>query len=320
LWPDKYEGNSSIVSFSTYTKGDNNLAVIHVRHIRTALNKFYDGKIDLSDVQGKSPEELENFYLTRALAAYTVYFLAESSIDDSAHTVTDSFEDNGIDAIKYDPSTNTLWLIQSKWIKSGNGCPDTGEVQKFVSGVKDLINEKWDRFNDKIRGKESEVESALDDYNLRIKLVLAYTGGLLSKHQKRPIDDLLNELNSPSEIAEFINYSLKSIHKAVVTLSQGEAISFELPLYQWGHIESPRQIFYGHTSCADLANIWAQYEQRFENLDVSVSEDQIKQKTVIALAKIIEVIEQDYSDAMVGRLFYNYTKTKDIVSKATGRI
>lgn len=238
------------------------MSVIHVRHIKKALNALYDGKIDLNDVQERSQTDIENHFLSRALAAYAIYFLAEASIEDSANSVVDTFDDNGIDAIKYDPTTSSLWLIQSKWIHSGNGCPEAGDVQKYVAGIKDLINAKWDRFNNKVRAKESEIEAALDDFNLRIKLVLVYTGGNLSEHQERPIADLLSELNDTSEIAEFIGYSLQNIHKAVVTLSQGESINFEIPLYQWGHVESPKQLYFGYANCSDLAGIWADFGQR----------------------------------------------------------
>jgi hypothetical protein len=138
------------------------VSIIHVNQIRAQIEKLFGGKIDLSDADGaKDPAFVESFFLTRALAAYAVYYLAQSSIEDAAAAVTDGGDDNGIDAIHYDSIENRLYVVQSKWIHSGTGEPENGDVKKFISGIKDLCNFSFDRFNKKVQAKQVAVAQAL---------------------------------------------------------------------------------------------------------------------------------------------------------------
>jgi hypothetical protein len=38
-----------------------------------------------------------NYFLTRALAAYAVYYLSQAEVDLAAKSITDGYDDNGID-------------------------------------------------------------------------------------------------------------------------------------------------------------------------------------------------------------------------------
>ena len=77
--------------------------------------------------------------------------------------------DNGIDLIHYDVGQERLYLVQSKWNASGNGSPAVGDVQKFIQGIKDLVNLRFDRFNGKVQRLERQITAALD--NVRVGTV-----------------------------------------------------------------------------------------------------------------------------------------------------
>ncbi len=64
------------------------MSVIHVNQIRAQIEKLYKGKIDFPDVSATG-NHLDNFFLTRGLAAYTVQFLAATDEDGAAASVTD---------------------------------------------------------------------------------------------------------------------------------------------------------------------------------------------------------------------------------------
>ena len=51
------------------------MSVIHLNQIKAALKNKYEGKIDLTD-QKKEAENYEDFFFTRALAAYAIQFNA----------------------------------------------------------------------------------------------------------------------------------------------------------------------------------------------------------------------------------------------------
>jgi len=151
------------------------MSVIHVNQIRAQIKKLYEGKIDLSDVNA-SGSDLDNFFLTRGLAAYSVQFLAATDVDGAATSVTDGGGDNGIDALYYDDTEKVLYLVQAKWIHSGVGEPDNGEVKKFVAGVRDLFNMRFERFNQKINSKRDIVVKALNDPYTKYVVAVSYTG------------------------------------------------------------------------------------------------------------------------------------------------
>ena len=87
----------------------------------------------------------------------------------------DGADDNGIDALYYSPLSNQMILVQSKFSKDGKGEPVLGDVSKYVNGVRDLINLRFERFNKKIRAKESIIEQALSNYETHYIIILIDT-------------------------------------------------------------------------------------------------------------------------------------------------
>ena len=53
---------------------------------------------------------------------------------DAAHAVVDGFEDNGIDAIYYDPHEQLLYMVQSKWIQRERGTWTAERYRSLFSG------------------------------------------------------------------------------------------------------------------------------------------------------------------------------------------
>ena len=159
------------VNFCTFTS----MSVIHVNQIRNQVERFFTGIVDLRDVEKASPEMKEAFFLTRGLAAYAIHYLSGVEPKEAALAVTDAGDDNGLDAILFHEQNKRLYLVQSKWIKNGSGEPDNGEIKKFVAGVRDLFNLRFDRFNKHIKAKQSIVSQALNDPGTRYEIVVAHT-------------------------------------------------------------------------------------------------------------------------------------------------
>jgi hypothetical protein len=116
-----------------------------------------------------------------------------------------------------------------------------------------------DRFNKKVQDKENEILEALEDPLVKLKIVLTFTGkDGLSEHNQRIIDDLLEELNDPTELAIFSRFSLKQSHKSLVGIMEGQPIKADLILSNWGKVEEPYFAIYGTINGSDIANIWAE--------------------------------------------------------------
>ncbi len=236
------------------------MSVIHLNQIRNHITELLSGKLDMSDVGGKMSEDL---FLTRALAAYAVHFLSQVDPNIVGASVTDGGNDNGLDAIYYDEGERRLYLVQSKWIKKGKGEPDYGAVKKFIGGVTDLFNLRFDKFNDKIKSKKLDVLKALNDPYSKYTLVIAYTSiDGLAEPAQGDLQALIDDLNDASEVVELCVLKQQDLHKSLTLSVSGDPITLELQLRHWGKIDEPYPAYYGQVCATQIAEWWSLYHTR----------------------------------------------------------
>ncbi|MDF5709391.1 MAG: hypothetical protein PUP90_17435 [Nostoc sp. S4] len=177
------------------------MSEIHLRQIKSYLQKTFNGLIDLSDYQNKSETDKELIFLTRSLAAFTLMVLADISPQEASKSIIDGGQDNGIDSIYFDRRDKIMYILQSKWKQDSKGSIKTDEVMKFTRGFKDLVNARYERFNSKFNNKTKDIEEALNDAGTSFEIILTYSGQTpLADEPKREIDDLLGEMNDPIDI------------------------------------------------------------------------------------------------------------------------
>lgn len=238
------------------------MSVIHVGHIRTSLLGRFGGIVDLSDVEQVPPDQKESFRLTRSLAAFAVAELGGLDDAPAAQTVTDGPQDNGIDAVYFDSAEHTCFLVQAKWIGSGNGSVELGEALKFIKGVRDLLEAKFDQFNVKMSRHQDKVFAALSDATAKFTLVLAYTGEqAISTDVQKPFDELLTEMNSPTEVMTLRVLKQADLHSIVASGAVGVAVDLEVMLHNWGLVKEPYVAYYGQVAVSDIVT-WGQYGTR----------------------------------------------------------
>ncbi len=235
---------------------------ISVNRIKTHLNKTFQGKIDLNDLANKAEEDRQKNFLSRALCSYALTIVAAATVEDAGNAITDGFDDNGIDAIYFDNQSKDLWLVQSKFIESGSGGVDTGDIEKFAKGIKRLVNKEYSKFNDKVKKKQDEVEEALDDASVKIQILFAYTGKQLSSHNKDSVLDLLKDLNDTEEIVFFTEFNIDKAYKSLETGIRSAPIIEDVLVSNWGHMEEPFKSYYGQMTGAGLGALWTKYGRR----------------------------------------------------------
>ncbi|WP_193194387.1 hypothetical protein [Nostoc sp. MG11] len=229
---------------------------LQLTHIKNKLYETLTGLIDIADHQNKPDAEKQKVLLSRGYAAYSLMSLASVEPEIAAQAIVDGYRDNGIDAIYYDESEKIFWIVQSKWIESGNGEPDSGEIHKFIQGIKDIIDFKFEKFNPKVKNKQIVIEKALADYSVKVKIILAYSGTKLGNNNRQIISKLLEENNEASELFFWETFSLYEAHKALSASLEGKPVNTDLNLTSWGQIEEPYQAIYGQIDAQTLAEIW----------------------------------------------------------------
>lgn len=239
------------------------MSILHVNQIKAKVKELFENNIDCSDIN-ETDSERENKIATRCLAAYGVFLTTGCSLDEASESVTDSPEDNGIDAIYHSSTTRNLIIVQSKFIQNGKGGATVDEMQKFIKGVKDLVNLKFERFNSKIQEKKPIIESALMEFSC-INMVWVDTGNEKKLHHAKDIlDDFLKEVNDPGggaseDLVKFNRYNQKKLHESLKDYVGKSPIELELWLQQWGKIENPQLAYFGSLSGEVIGDWWKKY-------------------------------------------------------------
>lgn len=262
------------------------MSIIHVRQIEAKLRSLFTNSIDLSDYVGKPKNEQDSAFLTRALAAFAILVAADITPDQAALCITDGFHDNGIDAVYFDSREKVLFVAQTKWRHDGTGSIERGDALKFLTGVKDLINAEFDRFNNKIRNRSVEILDALSLANTRIVLLVAYTGqATLGQDVSRDFDDFVNDMNDPSEVVELRVRRQGDLHRIVASGTLGAPINFDVVLKDWGQIREPFSAYYGLVSATEVADWWNRYYPKLfmPNIRSFLGETEINQSIVETL-------------------------------------
>jgi len=235
------------------------MSIIQVNHIQSNCKSRFSALIDLADVHTVLPEEKENHFLTRALAAFSVAAIAR--VDDSlaSQSVVDEAYDDGIDAFFFDRAEHVCYLVQSKWVKNGTNTIDVGSVLKFVQGVNHFLEGKSGLLGPKLRAKAQDIQDVLADSQATFVLVIAYTGKpSLSAEAKKPIDQLLQELNDDGDLVSLQLLNQKELHDIVEQRALGESVDLTIMLHEYGIVREPYKAYYGQVDVSDIVS-WAKF-------------------------------------------------------------
>ncbi|MGR9117319.1 MAG: AIPR family protein [Gammaproteobacteria bacterium] len=238
------------------------MSIIHVNQIKNHVTRLFDGKIDMTNAGKKGPD-YNNQFLTRSLAAYAIHYLSGAEPLNCAKSITDGGNDNGIDAIFYHESEKRLYIVQSKWIHDGSGEPSNGDMKKFIAGVTDLFNMRFERFNPKVNAMKPTLLQVLNDPQSTYSIVVAYTGiNALAEPSQRDLDDLKSEMNDASEVLTVTTLNQSGLHGSLTARLAGEPINVDLVLKSWGKMDTPHAAYYGQIAASNIAEWWSKYGDR----------------------------------------------------------
>jgi AIPR protein. len=229
------------------------MSIIHVRQIKAALLKSFDGLIDMSDWSKAPPDQREAAFLSRAVAAQALRQQSGLSEKDAASQVVDGGNDQGIDGLYFDQAEKILYFVNSKWMADGTGSPALADVLKLLAGIRLLVSGDLTAFNHRIRSQAVAIQQALDDTGTRFRIVLAYSGvDPLSPEPKRHLEGFLLEMNDTSDLISYDVLSQREIHEALSGAAEGRAINLEVALSEWGHVREPYEAYYGQVDLVDV--------------------------------------------------------------------
>ncbi len=222
----------------------------------------------MSDVAVSNTEIRSSKFLSRALAAFAVAAIAKTDDVTAAQSVVDEFHDDGIDAFYFDRTEHIAYIVQSKWIKDGNGSPDLGSILKFIQGINHLLEDKTSELGSKMQAKASDIQDVLADSQSTFVLIVAYTSkDPLATEVAGPLNHLMDELNDDGDLVTLQLLKQKELHDIVELGAMGSSVDLTVMLHEFGKVDHPYTAYYGHAHVSDLV-AWGKYGDRLYHKNI----------------------------------------------------
>lgn len=240
------------------------MSALKVSQIKAKLLAMFEPHLDLTDL-GISDQEREVKILSRCLAALAIYRATGCTLKEAAGAVWDGADDDGLDAVYFDPSETRVLFVQSKWIQKGNGEPAAKDLGAFTKGVRDAIENNQSEFHPRLHTRLSDIFSRLSSPGTSVHLITISTGSsILASHATSVIKQLVDELNGgdPDEIASSEVIGLAEVYASLANDSQAGSISVEGTILEWSYVSMPYPAYYGMIDGLELKQWWKAHGKR----------------------------------------------------------
>jgi len=199
----------------------------------------------------KPAAEKQAKQLSRAFSAFVLHKLLDITPQAAAASVVDDFNDKGIDAIHYDATTETLYLLQTKLKESEQFKQE--DALPFCEGVRLLLKQDFAAFNANVQARQADIESALDSCS-HIKLVVPFTGDGISKTASDALQALLDDEDLDEErlVKQVAYYTATEITSDLLAEQAYPQVHTDIALQKYAKVEHPRSTYYGVARLGDL--------------------------------------------------------------------
>ncbi len=200
-------------------------------------------------------EDLPEKQIARAFSAFVLQNRFDISVLQSAQSVFDDYNDNGIDAIYFDESSRTLFIVQSKFkAKEQFTLP---EAQSFMTGLELLLDKNFDAFNQNFNNKREYIENALDECE-SIQVLVAYTGSGIAGTAKDEMERKLTALIERGEVQlqlKVDEFNAQEVEGALRAEKATSSVNEKVAVYQCNISKEPRKVVFGVAKLDDLIKL-----------------------------------------------------------------
>lgn len=232
------------------------MSTLKVNQVKAKIRALYEDSINKSDISEKDKDR-DSKILSRCLAALAVQYIGETKPEEAAKSVIDGADDNGIDAIHYNPIEKEVIIVQAKWIHAGTGEPEAKDVSTFIDGIKDLIELNIENFREDIHPKLSEITEKINTPGTTIRIILVTTGSsALAKHSTGKLQKFQRELNGEDD--ELASHTIIGLTEVYNFLAEDKSATqkITITLENWHGISQPNNAYYGTIDGLQLKKIW----------------------------------------------------------------
>ena len=259
---------------------DLELTTLTARRVGQRLHQIFDETLIIDSSLYNNDAEHEQRFLTQAYMALAILGLTSTDTSNTASSITDGYNDDGIDCIYADSQNRRLYLGQSKWFSNTRKGVQLSDFTRFRDGVARLIDLKFDSQNADLHGHRESVERSLDDINCEIHLVFAHNSEQeLSDEIRRYKDTFLEEFNKFESVMHFKEVNLQEAGEIARSQSRPENIDVEALMKNWGRRKTPFKAVYGTMSATDIVDWYESNGKRLfaENLRYAIERSDVNE-------------------------------------------
>ena len=235
------------------------MSSLDFKRIENRLDNIFKEKIYDSDIV--DTQNYKQHWRSRAYTAYAIQMLGNETVEGAASCITDGTDDFGIDAIYNDCENQKLYLFQTKF--SEKKSIEIGDLHKFIEGVKKILELKFDRFNNRIVERQSEIEESLLQFDYTVELVIVLGSNTdLSKEVNAVLEGFLAKVNDNAGIISNKTIFFKDVYAHMGDSTSLDRIIIEnFVLENYGALkeEGDTTVYYGVASAELIAKLREQY-------------------------------------------------------------
>ncbi|MGV8925251.1 MAG: AIPR family protein [Ewingella sp.] len=244
---------------------------VGLARLANSLEETYGSFINMDNTNSKG-EPLRDVLITRCIAAHAVRMYGdELDPEMAADSVCDGSDDGGIDAVYVNSSSKKLILVQSKYIKDGNGSVTIKDFGRFKDACAKVIANDLSSFNERFLEHKEEITTAITSSSYKCICVFIYSGAhALSQEVIGEIDFweksqnkalLFRDMQSRDEYTIlFETPNVSDISNSLRSQSTGAIDISNVILESYGEITEPYGAIYGTIAARIINDWWKKYK------------------------------------------------------------
>ena len=206
---------------------------------------------------------------THALTALALTTTGGMPINEAGRYVVDGGNDYGLDGIYFSDIQNTLFLVQSKFFSNQEKIISEGEMLKFISGTERLLEGDLAGSNEKIAALIPELQDHLEDFGVRIVMLIASTSTIeLQGKVKNDLDRFVAKQNQAEETFSYRYLDFSSLYQSARLFSAEGSVDVEIRMEGLSVVKTPYRSAYGQVAGQDVGAWVAAYGARLFDQNV----------------------------------------------------
>lgn len=256
---------------TTSVRGGHDDVPRQVRQVEKALRTVYvdTGLLDVTDLDGKPPEQRDPRLLSRALTAQAVRIVTGFSPAEASLTVIDGMGDQGIDAIAVVDGTDPhVYLVQAKWSKDGRANSDRSAVMELLTGLRLIDDEDFTPFNPRGRQLAELAKTAMAKGPVPVtQVVVLMRADDVTEGFRQALINGEREFNRHGEMLRHRIILAAEVWESVRKDLAPAPVELAAELSPWFAISTPYESYQGVVEAGQVAE-WVEHGSNLFNLNI----------------------------------------------------